>query len=139
MSNLHHKAAEALDFIREFRLEHGTCPTYGEIAHGIGFSPKSKGRIGQIVDHLERTGRIRRLPGRSRSIELIPASPVIAVELPPHLYANVQDLARKAKVTPAAVIIEAVRDGFTAFRSRTVPKTVDCETSNSPGSVEGRA
>ena len=111
----------ALDFIRDYTLEHGHSPAFTEIAAGIGLSAKSKGRVHAIICKLEQRGHLHRVPGAKRSLALIPASPVLTVELPPQLYRAVTDLAARAKVTPEAVIIEAVRDGFKALRTRTPP------------------
>lgn len=123
----------AIEFIRDFRLEHGLSPTIREIATGLGL--KSPGHVYRMIQLLASRGALIHRPRERRSIELIPASPVISVELPAHLYANVQDLARKAKVTPEAVVIEAVRDGFKAlheqkpgFRSANVSKPANRET-----------
>jgi SOS-response transcriptional repressor LexA len=119
MSGISRHMAVVLEYIRSYRLEHGYCPSYAEISKGVGLSSKSG--VSRVIGLLEERGKIRRLPGQSRSIELIPASPVLSVELPPHIYAQVQAVARAGKVTAEAVVIEAVRDGFKAFRSKTVP------------------
>lgn len=133
MNGLTHRQQKVLAFIREYGLENGRCPSYQDICEGAGI--KSKSNVHDAIVLLEERGKLRRLHNKSRSIELIPASPVLTVELPTHLYHSVQDLARKAKVTPEAVVIEAVRDGFKALnasrRSADVPKTANCETSDS--------
>lgn len=115
-------------FVREFQLEHGYPPTYQEIAVGIGLAATSKSSIHR---HLRKLARDRRVVIGSgvRAIELVPQSPVLSIELPPHLFAAVQAFAAKSKVTPEAVVIEAVRDGFAAFHSRNVPKSAPRETS----------
>jgi hypothetical protein len=126
MSGISRHMATVLDYIRTYRLEHGACPSYAEIAKGVGLS--SKNGVSRVIHELEERGKIRRLPGQSRSIELIPAAPVLTVELPAHLYAQVQAVARTAKVTAEAVVIEAVRSGFAGLRSNVVPKIAHCET-----------
>lgn len=102
-------------FIREFRLEHGYAPTFREIAAGLGY--KGIGNIHRAVKALAERGLILWRRKAKRAIDIFPQWPVITVELPAELYANVQDVARKAKVTPEAVVIEAVRDGFRHLRT----------------------
>ena len=109
-----------LDFIRAYQLEHGRVPSFARIGAGLGL--KSKSNVHRLIHALVERGRIWMMPGKARSMTMVPVSPVLTVELPPHLYAQVQDLARKAKVTPEAVVIEAVRDGFAHLRSKTVPR-----------------
>lgn len=63
------RQAEILEYLREFRRERGSAPTYREIADHFGFkSPKA------AADHvcaLEKKGYVRRHGGRSRGIELL--------------------------------------------------------------------
>lgn len=61
-----------LDFIRAYQIEHGYSPTYTEIAVGNGLSPKSKANVNRLMVALQERGHIARLPGRGRSIALLP-------------------------------------------------------------------
>jgi SOS-response transcriptional repressor LexA len=108
--SFHQTKLKALDYIRSHTLAKGEAPSMREIAHGIGQA--SPGSVHRMVAALEAEGKLRRMPGKRRSIELVPVSGTIAVELPPYLYAEVEAVARHFNVTLAAVVIEAVRDGF---------------------------
>lgn len=118
--NIQARSQEVLAFIRSFGLERGYPPTLREIAAGVGYSPRSKSTVHDLIKYLARAGALTYRPGTKRSITLTPQAPVISVELPVHLFAAVQAFAAKAQVTPEAVVIEAVRSGFEAFRSRQV-------------------
>lgn len=61
--------ADVLAVIRRLLNEKGYSPSYREIAEGVG--RKSIGHLTQIIDGLEQRGYIRRLPNRSRSIQII--------------------------------------------------------------------
>lgn len=63
------KQKAVLDFIREYITANETSPTYAEIMAAVGISSKS--RVNQIMDGLQDRGRIRRLKGRSRAIEVL--------------------------------------------------------------------
>lgn len=66
-----------LSFVRAFQFKHGYCPSYGEIADGIGL--KSKSNVHRIVKRLEERGHIRRLFHKARSIEVIPNNQVARI------------------------------------------------------------
>lgn len=118
--SFHQTKLKALDFIRSHTLAKGEPPSLREIAHGINHA--SPGSAHRIVAILEAEGKVRRVPGKHRGIEVVPVSAVISVELPPDLYSQVQAVARHADVSLAAVVIEAVRDGFRhlPFHSRSL-------------------
>lgn len=75
MTGLTRKQAELLAFIGFFQKARGVCPSYAEMAEGVGLSPKSKAAIQWRLDDLEADGIIRRTPRRWRAIEII-AHPV---------------------------------------------------------------
>lgn len=108
--SFHQTKLRALDYIRSHTLAKGEPPSMREIAYGIGQA--SPGSVHRLVAVLEAEGKIRRTPGKQRSIEVVSATALIAVELPLELYVQAQAVARKANVTLAEVVIEAVRDGF---------------------------
>lgn len=110
-----------LDFIRDYILEKGRPPSFAEIGQALGVT--SRGYIHRLICALEERGALVRLPGRSRSIRLLPASPALSVTLPENLMAAVQAVANKTKVTPEQVVIEAVREGFAALRSNVSRET----------------
>ena len=97
--SFHQTKLRALDYIRSHTLAKGESPTMREIAYGIGQA--SPGSVHRLVAVLEAEGKIRRIPGKQRSIEVVPATGVIAVELPPELYVQVEAVARKANVSLA--------------------------------------
>ncbi|OAN76714.1 hypothetical protein A8B82_15070 [Sulfitobacter sp. EhC04] len=59
----------ALRFIREYIEKHGHSPAYRDISKGIGL--KSVGQIRPILTQLQNLGKIRFIPGRHRSVELV--------------------------------------------------------------------
>ena len=61
------KQAAVLEYIREHTQ--AASPTCRQIAQAFGF--KSPHAVTVHLDALERKGRIRRTPGRSRNIEVI--------------------------------------------------------------------
>ena len=63
------KARDTLDFIAAYIAQNGYSPSYEEIARGLGIS--SKGEVHRRVRLLEVRGRITRLAGRARSIQII--------------------------------------------------------------------
>ena len=60
---------QVFDFIRAKIEAHNVPPSYDEIKQAVGL--KSKSSVARIIDELEERGAIRRLPGRSRSIEIV--------------------------------------------------------------------
>ena len=63
---------QLLGFIRSYMQEHdGVCPSYEEMAVGIGLKWTSKSTIKAMVDALERDGHIIRTPAASRSIIIV--------------------------------------------------------------------
>jgi repressor LexA len=107
-----------LDFIRDYINLHGISPTYEEIARGVG--KKSKGHIAALVYSLSDKGAIKLAygieKGRNRGISIIgPTSHEVV--LPDDLDAFVRRIACEAKVSPAAVIVEAIRDAAQNTRS----------------------
>lgn len=69
IDNLTARQAKILEFLREFRREEGSSPTYREIARHFGF--KSPTAAADHVRALEKKGYVRRHVGRARGIELL--------------------------------------------------------------------
>ncbi len=61
--------AEALGFIRSFISERSYSPSYREIGDHLGLVSVSG--VSRIVGELEDRGRIRRMSGRARAIEIV--------------------------------------------------------------------
>lgn len=69
------RQADVLAFIRR-RLGEGISPSYQEIQDALGL--KSKSGVARLVRGLVDRGRIRQLPYRGRSIELVEGPPAPA-------------------------------------------------------------
>ena len=64
------KQRELLGFIDQYiTASDGVCPSYNEMAEGIG--AKSKSSVHRRLKGLEERGFIRRLPNRYRAIEIV--------------------------------------------------------------------
>lgn len=64
------RQGDTLKFIRLYTREKGESPTFADIASGLGLA--STAPAFALVTRLEERGYIKRLPGRARSITLIP-------------------------------------------------------------------
>ncbi len=60
---------DALDYISAHIRQHGSSPSYRQIGEALGIIAKSG--VHRLVSELEEAGRIRRDPGKPRSIEII--------------------------------------------------------------------
>lgn len=99
------KARDLLEFIREYAERNGgIAPSFDEMVAALDL--RSKSGIARLLDQLEERGHLRRLPHRSRAIEL--AARPDAISLEAHTEAHVRILAERAGITPAALIARAV-------------------------------
>jgi len=62
---------EVHNFIVQFQLEHGYCPTIRDITNGLGLSSTSYVKF--ILDHLAEEGKVDWIVGKSRTIHSIEA------------------------------------------------------------------
>lgn len=62
------KQLQIMNFLRDYRRTHGTSPTLEEIGEQMGVHRVT---VHQHVTSLEKKGAIRKLPQRSRSIEIL--------------------------------------------------------------------
>lgn len=76
-----------LDFIREALTETGVCPTYAEIATGIGL--RSKSNAHQAVEALVRDGHLLRGERQSDRSLRLPGASLTGVQTP-HLVAELR-------------------------------------------------
>ena len=60
---------EIIDYILQYREQHGQGPTLAEIAEGVGF--KSKSTVQSCLQRMERKGLITWTRGEPRSIEVL--------------------------------------------------------------------
>jgi repressor LexA len=66
---------QLLEFIRDFTDANGYAPTFEEMMEGIGLGNKRS--ITLALGRLEQADRIRRSPGKSRSVRVLDATPMI--------------------------------------------------------------
>jgi SOS-response transcriptional repressor LexA len=111
--NIQRQKQITLEIIRESHLKRGYAPTLGEIANGLGV--KSRSAAHRIVSALQVDGKIRCLPGKKRSIELIDAP--LVLNPPPYLFAELRLVARQEGVTVEAIALDAIRDGLSRSKS----------------------
>lgn len=109
MMGLTQNQARCLRFLEDYIREHQGAPTFGEIAGGIGV--KSKASVARLIGGLEERGRIRRIPGRMRAIEIIdqPQEKVIGF-LPPDVRGFLSAYASAHHVLPETIIAERMRE-----------------------------
>lgn len=60
---------QVLLIIQEHQARHGVAPTYEEIRRAMGYPTRS--RVHGVIERLEQRGAIRRLPNRTRGIEVL--------------------------------------------------------------------
>lgn len=68
--------AKLLAFIRRYQNEKGITPSYDEMREAMGLVSKSG--IHRLIVGLEMRGRITRLEGRARAIEIVPSAAALA-------------------------------------------------------------
>ena len=66
---------QLLEFIRDFTDANGYAPTFEEMMEGIGVGNKRS--VTLALGRLEEADRIRRSPGKSRSVRVLDSTPVI--------------------------------------------------------------
>jgi SOS-response transcriptional repressor LexA len=62
---------EVHNFIVQYQLEHGYCPTIRDIKNGLGYSTTSY--VAYILNHLAEEGKVDWVVGKSRTIHSIEA------------------------------------------------------------------
>ena len=73
------KQKQVLDFIQQFIEENNYSPSYREIMNGIGLSSVSA--VAEHVENLIGLGRLRKVPGTARSLEVVGAQYPESVQL----------------------------------------------------------
>jgi len=113
------KQAALLAFIREFRATHDNrSPTVDEIREGMGF--KSKGSVHGALKRMRARGAITWKTHVANSIQLVPEN-AVRLDIPSDMMGHINHLASIAGVSADAVILEAIRDGLSAY-SKSAPK-----------------
>lgn len=69
MSTLTPRLAQCYSFIGAYCLEHGYSPSLQEIAAHMGLAGRSSAI--RLIEELEERGLVRRIPNRSRNVEVI--------------------------------------------------------------------
>lgn len=104
--NLTARERDTLAFLVSHHAEHGTAPSFAEIATGLGLSSVSG--VSRLLDALEERGHIRKLPRKERSIVLLPRA-YIAL-MPEPLRLRLFEYCKATGKSPASVIVGAVSD-----------------------------
>ncbi len=68
--------AKARAFIEAYDRRHGTAPTVDEVREHMGLASKSGAH--RIVSELVQRGHIRRIPNRTRALEIVHERPPLA-------------------------------------------------------------
>lgn len=76
MMSLTQHQAELLFFIGDRIANTGVAPSFDQMREHLGL--KSKSGVHRLLAALEERGRIRRLPGRARAIEIVEPGLVLA-------------------------------------------------------------
>lgn len=106
MIGLTRKQAETFAFIKAYSAKEGTAPSYDEIAENAKL--KSKSGVHRIITALEERQLIRRIPNRSRAIEVInPESDTLGF-LSQDVLAIVQRTARANDMLPEMLVAQIV-------------------------------
>jgi SOS-response transcriptional repressor LexA len=108
---------QTLEIIRTYSLEHGEPPTFRQIAAALGTT--SSGSVHRLVTCLVERGHLTGAGGHHRALKPTELSRKITVELPTEVDTFVRALASSNKTSPAAIIIESLRDSAAAFARRT--------------------
>jgi len=91
------KQAECLKFIKSYIEQHGYSPSYADMLDHLGV--KSKSGIHRIVSGLEANGKIRRVYGRSRYIEIVDDETMFLIQV-------IGDIRRKTGVGDKPMLSE---------------------------------
>ena len=84
-----------LEYLRAFSEREGHAPSYEQMMAAIGY--RSKSNIHRLITCLHERGLIRRMPGRSRAIEIIDQS-----NLPRELEQRIAAHCRKQGISRAS-------------------------------------
>lgn len=106
------RQAQLLTFLTESQRAGGAMPSYDEMARELGVASKSG--VSRIIDALVEFGRVRRVPGHFRSLEV--------VEQDHGFDQNIEDVLRAyshVTGTPRAAILAAALREY--FRLHPVP------------------
>lgn len=109
MMGLTTKQAQCLAIIKGAIAATGRAPTFQEIVEGLG--GRSRGNAQRLLLALEERGRIKRIPGRARAIEVIEQDGDLTF-LAPDVRRAVVDYARDQKISPTTALAQAAREYF---------------------------
>jgi repressor LexA len=69
MISVTRRQRQCLDFIARYEATRGIAPSFEEMRAALGLGSKSQ--VHRLVTALEARGRLRRLPGRARALEVV--------------------------------------------------------------------
>lgn len=98
---------DLLAFIKRHTDQHGSSPSYEEMARAVGMASKSG--IHRLLTGLEVRGRIERWPGHPRSVRLVSPDALPPHRFPADVQAALEAHARSQGVPPEVIVREAVR------------------------------
>lgn len=112
MTPLTPRQKQCLDFIRSYSEANDLMPSLRDILVGIGCSSTS--HAAYLVRKLEESGRIRRSPGKARSIEFVEVGRMSAVLLSDEVFRLVQAYAAGQRISVDVAVSEIVREAMGA-------------------------
>ncbi len=86
-------------------VQNGRVPSYAEIASGIGLKSRSKSTVQRHITALEDRGYVKRVPGKTRAIELIDGP----WQLDPGVAVALKVYAENTNRRPGDIVTEALR------------------------------
>lgn len=104
------KQVELLSFIRTYWAEHKCPPSFDEMKDGLDL--RSKSGIHRLLNALEERGKIRRLPNRARSIEVLPDEAALTLRLPDEIEERLFARAAERGETVEHTTIKIIRDAL---------------------------
>lgn len=112
MNPLTPRQKECLDFIRSYSAAKGVMPSLRDIMAGIGCSSTSHAAF--FIQKLEKSGHIRRPPGKARSIEITSTETMQAVLLSNEVFQLLRAYAAGQRIGMDTAASELLRDALGA-------------------------
>jgi SOS-response transcriptional repressor LexA len=103
--------AKVLNAIKAHISKHGKSPTITEICTALGMTFKNKrSYISRVLVNLEQRGKIKRIPGGHRSIQLVREPYHIPIR--PDLFEALAGYASAESISVETAVNQFVRDGL---------------------------
>lgn len=110
MMGLTERQQEAFSYIKGYAEERGIAPSLDEICGHLQIASKSVAK--RLLDGLEERGRIRRLPYRSRAIEIVKEEQPEKVAVSSNLWPVLVRYAIAEQITIETAVNQFIRDGL---------------------------